>query len=170
MATPGNFGGGSTGPDQIFLGITRAPPSAPGRGRAQSPVRRSPNPQATGHRARGSTRAARSRGFLPAIHNTGPTKGPFSPILFWQVRRPGGAIFFLALEKPQTDVRFFFIGAGEFFFGSIQPELAITRCVYLNPTPPPGPRKRGGRRRVSPCTAVQDEIDNSVPVQPPKTQ
>jgi hypothetical protein len=28
MATPGNFGGGSTGPDQIFLGITGAPPSA----------------------------------------------------------------------------------------------------------------------------------------------
>jgi hypothetical protein len=39
MATPGNFGGGSTGPDHIFLGITRATPSAPGRGRAQSPVR-----------------------------------------------------------------------------------------------------------------------------------
>jgi hypothetical protein len=30
MATPGNFGGGSTGPDQIFLGITGTPPSAPG--------------------------------------------------------------------------------------------------------------------------------------------
>jgi hypothetical protein len=51
MATPGNFGGGSTGPDQIFLGITRAPPSAPGRGRAQSPVRRNPNPQTTEHEA-----------------------------------------------------------------------------------------------------------------------
>jgi hypothetical protein len=45
MATPGNFGGGSTGPGQGFLGITRAPPSAPGRGRAQSPVRRNPNPR-----------------------------------------------------------------------------------------------------------------------------
>ena len=56
MATPGNFGGGSTGPDQIFLGITRAPPSAPGRGRAQSPVRRNPNPQTTEHEA--ATRAA----------------------------------------------------------------------------------------------------------------
>jgi hypothetical protein len=31
MATPGNFGGGSKGPDQIFLGITRTPSSAPGR-------------------------------------------------------------------------------------------------------------------------------------------
>jgi hypothetical protein len=51
MATPGNFGGGSTGPDQIFLGIARAPPSAPGRGRAQSPVRRNPNPQTTEHEA-----------------------------------------------------------------------------------------------------------------------
>jgi hypothetical protein len=49
MATLGNFGGGSTGPDQIFLGITRAPPSASGRGRAQSPVRRNPNPQTTEH-------------------------------------------------------------------------------------------------------------------------
>jgi hypothetical protein len=57
MATPGNFGGGSTGPDQIFLGITRAPPSAPGRGRAQSPVRQNPNPQATKHERQ--TRAAR---------------------------------------------------------------------------------------------------------------
>jgi hypothetical protein len=55
------------------------------------------------------------------------------------------------------------IRARRLFF-SLYPELAITRCVYLNPTPPPGPRKRGGRRRVSPCTAVQDEIDNSVPV------
>jgi hypothetical protein len=61
MATPGNFGGGSTGPDKIFLGIARAPPSAPGRGRAQSPVRRNPNPQTTEHEA--ATRAARSRGF-----------------------------------------------------------------------------------------------------------
>jgi hypothetical protein len=42
-------GGGGTGPDQIFLGITRAPASAPGRGRAQSPVRRNPNPQTTEH-------------------------------------------------------------------------------------------------------------------------
>ena len=50
IAAPGNFGGGSAGPDQIFLGITRAPPSAPGRGRAQSPVRRNPNPP--DHRAR----------------------------------------------------------------------------------------------------------------------
>jgi hypothetical protein len=45
MATPGNFGGGGIGPDQIFLGITRAQASAPGRGRAQSPVRQKPNPQ-----------------------------------------------------------------------------------------------------------------------------
>jgi hypothetical protein len=51
MATPGNFGGGSTGPDQIFLDMARAPPSPPGRGRAQSPVRRKPNPQATKHEA-----------------------------------------------------------------------------------------------------------------------
>jgi hypothetical protein len=44
LATPGNFGGGgggSTGPGHIFLGITRAPPSPPGRGRVQSPMRRS---------------------------------------------------------------------------------------------------------------------------------
>jgi hypothetical protein len=57
MATPGNFqfrGGGSQalgpGPDQIFLGITRAPPSAPGRGRAQSQLcgeTRTPRPQST---------------------------------------------------------------------------------------------------------------------------
>jgi hypothetical protein len=67
MATPGNFGGGSTGPDQIFLGITGAPPSAPGRGGAQSPVRQKPNPQTTKHERQ--TRAARSRGFLSAIHN-----------------------------------------------------------------------------------------------------
>jgi hypothetical protein len=59
MATPGDFGGGSTGPGQVFLGITRAPPSAPGRGCVQGPVRRNPNPQATEHGARGSTRAAR---------------------------------------------------------------------------------------------------------------
>jgi hypothetical protein len=37
------------GPDQGFLGITRAPPSAPGRGRAQSPARQKPSPQATKH-------------------------------------------------------------------------------------------------------------------------
>ena len=67
MATPGNFGGGSTGPDQIFLGITRAPPSAPGRGRAQSPVRRNPNPQTTEHEA--ATRAALAVKFpIPAKH------------------------------------------------------------------------------------------------------
>jgi hypothetical protein len=50
MDTPGNFGGGSTGPDQIFLGITRAPPSAPGRGRAQRSLcdeTRTPRPQST---------------------------------------------------------------------------------------------------------------------------
>jgi hypothetical protein len=62
MATPGNFGGGSTGPDQIFLGITRAPPSAPGRGRAQSPAWQKPNPQATKHERQ--TRAARIEGFF----------------------------------------------------------------------------------------------------------
>jgi hypothetical protein len=57
MAAPGNFGGGSAGPDQIFLGITRAPKSTPVRGRAQSPVRQKPNPQATKHERQ--TRAAR---------------------------------------------------------------------------------------------------------------
>jgi hypothetical protein len=63
MATLGNFGGGSTGPDQIFLGITMAPRSAPGRGRAPGPVRRNPNPQTTEHERQ--TRAARSfEGFL----------------------------------------------------------------------------------------------------------
>jgi hypothetical protein len=67
MATPGNFGGGSTGPDQIFLGITGAPPSAPGRVGAQSPLRQNPNPQATKHERQ--TRAASHRGFLSAIHN-----------------------------------------------------------------------------------------------------
>jgi hypothetical protein len=79
MAIPGNFGGGSTGPDQIFLGITGTPPSAPGRGGetggAQGPVRQKPNPQATKHERQ--TRAARSRGFLSAIHNrktAGPSK------------------------------------------------------------------------------------------------
>jgi hypothetical protein len=56
MATPGNSGGGSAGPDQIFLGITHnegaaKAPSAPGRGRAQSPLRRNPNPQTTEHEA-----------------------------------------------------------------------------------------------------------------------
>jgi hypothetical protein len=69
MATPGNFGGGSTGPDQIFLGITRAPPSAPGRGRAQRPVRRNPKPQTTEHERQTADereRAARIRG-LSAI-------------------------------------------------------------------------------------------------------
>jgi hypothetical protein len=71
MATPGNFGGGSTGPGQIFLGITGAPPSAPGRGRAQSPVRQKPNPQATKHERQ--ARAVRSRGFLSAIHNAQET-------------------------------------------------------------------------------------------------
>jgi hypothetical protein len=67
MATPGDFGGGSIGPDQIFLGITRAPPSAPGRGRAQSHVRQKSNPQATKHERQ--TRAARIEGFLSAIDN-----------------------------------------------------------------------------------------------------
>jgi hypothetical protein len=57
MATPGNFGGGSTGPDQGFLGITRAPPSAPGRGRAQSPVRRNPDPQTTEHESGSHSRS-----------------------------------------------------------------------------------------------------------------
>jgi hypothetical protein len=49
MATPGNFGGGSTGLGQIFLGITRAPPSAPGEGapRALCGETRTPRPQST---------------------------------------------------------------------------------------------------------------------------
>jgi hypothetical protein len=54
MATPGNFGGGSAGPDRVFLGITRAPPSAPGRERAQGAgpwalcgETRTPRPQST---------------------------------------------------------------------------------------------------------------------------
>jgi hypothetical protein len=73
MTTPGNFGGGSTGPDpdQIFLGITRAPPSAPGRGRgrAQGPVRQNPNPQATEHEAAAPQRAALAVKFpIPAKH------------------------------------------------------------------------------------------------------
>jgi hypothetical protein len=55
MATPGNFGGGSTGPDQIFwvylsISTPRAPPSAPrGEGRAPRAPRgetRSPRPHA----------------------------------------------------------------------------------------------------------------------------
>jgi hypothetical protein len=85
----GNFGGGrgrgrgrgsSTGPDQIFLGITRAPPSALGRGRAQSPARQKPNPQATNHGRHASgirdTRAAaRVGGFLfPISYETIGTK------------------------------------------------------------------------------------------------
>jgi hypothetical protein len=65
MATPGNFGGGSTGPGQNFRRITGAPPSAPGRGRAQSPVRQKPNPQATNHeRQTRAALAATSKVFL----------------------------------------------------------------------------------------------------------
>jgi hypothetical protein len=64
---PGKFRGGGAQAQartSFFLGITRAPASAPGRGRgrAQSPVRRNPNPQTTEHERH--TRAARSRGFL----------------------------------------------------------------------------------------------------------
>jgi hypothetical protein len=63
--TPGNFGGGSTGPDQIFLGITRARSSAPGRGRAQKGPAlcgetQTPRPQST----RQHESSSRSRGFL----------------------------------------------------------------------------------------------------------
>jgi hypothetical protein len=92
MATPGNFGGGSTGPDQIFLGIiTRAPPRAPGRGRAQSPARQNPDPQATKHERQ--TRAARVEGFLSTIHNRThasfskqlPTRGSLLRIWFQDV-------------------------------------------------------------------------------------
>jgi hypothetical protein len=88
MATPGNFGGGSAGPDQVFLEITGTPPSAKRQARrgggapsgAQSPEpplspvpsalcgkSRTPRPQIT--RGRRERLAARSRGFLSAIHN-----------------------------------------------------------------------------------------------------
>jgi hypothetical protein len=77
MATPKNFGGGSrkhTVPDQLFLGITRAPPSPPGRGRAQNPVRRNPNPQATKHEA--ARGRLRSRGSLIQQSNRNMTLLP----------------------------------------------------------------------------------------------
>jgi hypothetical protein len=64
MGTPGDFGGGGAGPDQIFPGITRAPTSAPKRGRAQSPVRRAAKPEPPDHRARAALRAARKMGFI----------------------------------------------------------------------------------------------------------
>jgi hypothetical protein len=74
MATPGNFGRGSTGPDQFFLGITRAPPSAPGRGRAQGPVpvRRNPNPQTTEHERAADESGSQFKGFLFSKAIRGP--------------------------------------------------------------------------------------------------
>jgi hypothetical protein len=56
-----NFGGGSTGLGQIFLGIiTAAPASAPGRGGGRAPCGKAkPSPQATKAHER-QTRAARS--------------------------------------------------------------------------------------------------------------
>jgi hypothetical protein len=62
---------GSTGPDQGFLDITRAPSSAPGRGRARGPVRRNPNPQTTDHRARRQHESGSQSRFLSAISTTG---------------------------------------------------------------------------------------------------
>jgi hypothetical protein len=57
MATPGNFGGKAQARTSFFLGITRAPPSAPGRERAQSPLcgeTRTPRPQSTRQHESGS--------------------------------------------------------------------------------------------------------------------
>jgi hypothetical protein len=68
-----DFGGGSTGPDQIFPGITRAPPSAPGRGRAQSPARRDPNPQTTEHEAAARSSQLAARGFSYSLPKQGPS-------------------------------------------------------------------------------------------------
>jgi hypothetical protein len=90
MATPGAFGRGSTGPDQIFLGITEAPPSAPG-GRALCAVQQKPNPQATKHERQ--TRAARIEVSYQqsAIHNRQQEHMSVSPSKF-QRKEAGSAL------------------------------------------------------------------------------
>jgi hypothetical protein len=55
---PGNFGGGSTGPGQIFLGITGTPPSVPGRGGRPEPCAAKSEPP--GHKPQ-TTRGRRER-------------------------------------------------------------------------------------------------------------
>jgi hypothetical protein len=50
----GGGGAQARGPDQICLGITRAPASAPGRGRAQRPEPCAAKPEPPDHRARGT--------------------------------------------------------------------------------------------------------------------
>jgi hypothetical protein len=77
------------------------------------------------------------------------------------VNNEGGCpVFSLGVKETAYDPSA--LVAGATFLFALSRKLAITRSVYLNPTPPPGPRKRGedggyplarqsGMKSTTPC-------------------